>query len=397
MVLTRENYIKSISDNLALFQKSIEFRTELNMYDLNINAENFVRDLLNIIFNYSLENLNFTNPNQIGIDLGDTINKIAVQVTSTTNRKKVISTIDKFIKGKLYEKYSYLYVFVLKDKQQKYKKFDTYGCFDFHEIDNIIDIKSLLKRIQDLELAKLEELHTFVDREISNPKKEKTKIRDLDGIGCIPNKLQIYEHQPFTAFYINFHKLLGISATYGIPCNNIFAKSLNEQESIRGLSYYDYHELMKFTNELLHCWKPKVLNLGNPSNLTKNYVGSIFEFFQTDFKSKNIKFWNRYRAKPEMFGIVNKDPYLYSEVDNVKIVLPLNLAWMTTDTSYHSFGLDTGRADGLSGLCILKSITQYTEHREAFFSPLVIGIYDLCELIYEERPTRRTIQIRQLW
>jgi len=59
MVLTRENYIKSISDNLALFQKSIEFRTELNMYDLNINAENFVRDLLNIIFNYSLENLNW--------------------------------------------------------------------------------------------------------------------------------------------------------------------------------------------------------------------------------------------------------------------------------------------------------------------------------------------------
>jgi len=59
MVLTRENYIKSISDNLALFQKSIEFRTELNMYDLNINAENFVKDLLNIIFNYSLENLNW--------------------------------------------------------------------------------------------------------------------------------------------------------------------------------------------------------------------------------------------------------------------------------------------------------------------------------------------------
>jgi len=210
--------------------------------------------------------------------------------------------------------------------------------------------------------------------------------------------LQIYDHQPFTAFYINFHKLLGISATYGIPCNNIFAKSLNEQESIRGLSYYDYHELMKFTNELLHCWKPKVLNLGNPSNLTKNYVGSIFEFFQTDFKSKNIKFWDRYQKKPEMFGIINIDPHLYSEVGDVKIILPLNLAWITTDTSYHNFGLDKGgRADCLCGLCILKSIKQYTEHTEAIFSPLVIGIYDLSELMYGDQRTRRTKQIRLSW
>ena len=116
------------------------------------------------------------------------------------------------------------------------------------------------------------------------------------------------------------------------------------------------------------------------------------------FKSKNIKFWDRYQKKPEMFGIINIDPHLYSEVGDVKIILPLNLAWITTDTSYHNFGLDKGgRADCLCGLCILKSIKQYTEHTEAIFSPLVIGIYDLSELMYGDQRTRRTKQIRLSW
>ncbi len=95
MVLTRENYLKHISNNLAVLQNSIDFRTKSNLHDLGIIAEDFVRDLLNIIFGFQLENLNSMNYNQAGIDLGDYTNKIAIQITSTTSRQKIKTTIDK--------------------------------------------------------------------------------------------------------------------------------------------------------------------------------------------------------------------------------------------------------------------------------------------------------------
>ncbi|WP_334991548.1 SMEK domain-containing protein [Nostoc sp.] len=88
MVLTREYYFKQISNNLAVLENSIDFRTKSNLHDLGIIAEDFIRDLLNMIFGLKLKNLNSITSNQAGIDLGDSINKIAIQITSTTSRKK---------------------------------------------------------------------------------------------------------------------------------------------------------------------------------------------------------------------------------------------------------------------------------------------------------------------
>lgn len=395
MVLTRETYFKEISNNLALLQQSIEFRTASNLHDLGILAEDFVKDLLNIVFDFQLENLNSINSNQAGIDLGDSSNKVAVQVTSTTSRQKVKTTIEKFIGHKLYEKYSRLYVFILKGRQQSYKKFDTQDYFDFHESDNIIDFRILLTKIQSLEIEKLQRIYEFVDREIFKTKREDGIIRRLDHIDYSSDSLHIWQYQPFLTHYVNVHRLLNIAATHGIRFVDIPAKNLDDLGSIRALQYDDYHALMAFTTELLKYWQPKVLNLQNANNLTKDLIGCTFEFFQADFKSKNIKFWNKYHEKPKMHGVYKKDPHLYLEVEDVKLYLPLNLAWMTTDTSYHNFGVETGIADSLSGLCILKSISK---DREAIFTPLIIGVYNIFQCIENAvQRGERTIEIRQSW
>lgn len=394
MVLTREIYFKEISNNLALLQQSIEFRTASNLHDLGIFAEDFVKELLNIVFDFQLKNLNSVNLNQAGIDLGDIVNKVAVQVTSTTNREKVKTTIDKFLTYKLYEKYSQLYVFILKGRQQRYRKFDTQNHFDFNENNNIIDFKFLLTKIQCLEIKKLEQIHNFIETEISKTAREIRAFKKLDSINCDPDRLHTWQYQPLLTHYVNVHRLLSIAAASGLQFVDIPAGNLDELGSIRSLPYDDYHELMAFTVQVLKYWQPKVLNLQNVNNLTKDFIGCAFEFFQTDFRAKNIKFWDKYCERPTMHGIYKKDPHLYLQVEDVKLYLPLNLAWMTTDTSYHNFGLETGIADSLSGLCILKSISK---EREAVFTPIVIGVYDVFQQIEDATKQGKTFEIRQSW
>ncbi len=161
------------------------------------------------------------------------------------------------------------------------------------------------------------------------------------------------------------------------------------------MPFDDYFQLIIFARDLLENWYPKVLNLQNSENLTKSHIGCTFEFFQTDFVSKNIKFWNRYDKRPQMYGIYKKDPHLYLEVGNTKIYLPINLAWMATDTSFHNFGMGDGKAECLSGICILKSISS---NGEAIFTPLLIGVYNLLEEMQQAIiQDRSDLEIRDEW
>ena len=79
-MLKREEYTKQISDALATVQTSISFRSSMSLFDINIFAEDFVKDLLNIVFDYNLKNLNSDIKNQASIDLGDIDNGVAYQV-----------------------------------------------------------------------------------------------------------------------------------------------------------------------------------------------------------------------------------------------------------------------------------------------------------------------------
>jgi hypothetical protein len=100
-MLRREDYIKQISDDLAWLQKSLEFKISAGLLDANIIAEDFVKDLLNVIFDFRLENLNFVTRDQPGIDLGDAVNGISIQVTSTKTRKRIQDAIDTLVLCKI--------------------------------------------------------------------------------------------------------------------------------------------------------------------------------------------------------------------------------------------------------------------------------------------------------
>lgn len=95
-MLKYEIYLKGIAHSLALLSKEVEIRNAVNLYDINIVAEDFFPGLLNLIYGYELKNINYLEKNAPAIDLYDSKNKVSIQVTSDNDSAKIKHTISEF-------------------------------------------------------------------------------------------------------------------------------------------------------------------------------------------------------------------------------------------------------------------------------------------------------------
>ena len=126
-VFIREEYIKVISDVLAEFQVKVSNRNALHFYDVDIASEEFICGLLNLIYGYSLANLNTAiQQNYPGIDLGSSEDRIAVQVTADSGHDKIQRTINTFYERDYISEYDRLLIVVIGNKQNSRKEFDVY-------------------------------------------------------------------------------------------------------------------------------------------------------------------------------------------------------------------------------------------------------------------------------
>ena len=98
--MNRELYLKNIADSLALLSSQVSVRNAINLYDINIVAESFYSELLNLIENLNLKNVNTIKKNAPGIDLADEGNRISIQVTSDNTSNKIKHTIAEFLLNK---------------------------------------------------------------------------------------------------------------------------------------------------------------------------------------------------------------------------------------------------------------------------------------------------------
>jgi len=108
-MLRREELLERISLSLATLRSYIDLKGLIHLFDTHIIAEDFMANLLNLVFGYNLQNLNYIHLNQPGIDLGDSDSGIAVQVTADKSRRKIQETIDTFVEKQLYIDYPQLY------------------------------------------------------------------------------------------------------------------------------------------------------------------------------------------------------------------------------------------------------------------------------------------------
>lgn len=172
----REEYIKRISKYLTTMRVEVELRNSIKWYDINIIAENFYKDLLNL-YGYNLSNLNLTNPNADSVDLIDETNKIAIQVTSRNDTTKIHDTIKGFYNNPEYDDYKRLIMLLIGKPKLDYPKTDfTKGnLLSFDKKEDIIDIADIMRKFESFLPEQLEPIIDFLEKEIEN------KIKKIDS------------------------------------------------------------------------------------------------------------------------------------------------------------------------------------------------------------------------
>ena len=166
MILSGQ-YLDHIIRELTIIRYEIASRNQLNLTDDNIHMQNFMCGILNIVYGYSLVNLNSAHENFPGLDLGDEELKIGFQITATKTGQKIKDTIDTCIKHPCCHKYSNIKVFILTSKQSQYTIDYTNDIFSFNPTTDILDFDDIFKEISSCtDVDKKRQLYEYIQKEI---------------------------------------------------------------------------------------------------------------------------------------------------------------------------------------------------------------------------------------
>lgn len=165
--MNRQEYIITIIKLLTRLPKLVDSSNKLNLTDVNNFSEDFYENLLNIVYGYNLINANKFNPNAAAIDLRDTNNQIAIQVTSTSKLTKTKKTVEKFIENKLFEEFNRLVILNIVKKSVHKEKTLGDSRFILDTQNDIWDIDDLLKHIKYLQdVGHIKKIHDFLVKEL---------------------------------------------------------------------------------------------------------------------------------------------------------------------------------------------------------------------------------------
>lgn len=118
-MISKGHFIGEIIDMLGDIKNQVNLRSQVGFFDLNRVLEDTFMHLLNHILKLKLTNLNAKRINELGIDLGDVVNRIAFQITTTKTSEKINDTLIKITdcQKKDYDKFI---VLIVGKKQGKY-------------------------------------------------------------------------------------------------------------------------------------------------------------------------------------------------------------------------------------------------------------------------------------
>lgn len=172
--MNRIGYLNKVNTYAARFVLEVEGFNKSGLYDINIHAEAFLIPVLNEVFSVRLENLNTTQrKNYPAIDLADFKNRVAFQITATSDFDKIKTTIEKFKENKLNEVFDVLYIYIITHKKEKYNddKLIPYlpNNFQFSTTQNVIDKDDLIQKITAISsTTKIEAISKIFEHEFSD-------------------------------------------------------------------------------------------------------------------------------------------------------------------------------------------------------------------------------------
>lgn len=154
---------------MATFVAEAKTASAIYMTDLNRVSETVLIPLFKIIYGLdNLKNLNITEEaNYPGIDLGDDIARVAIQVTATSDSEKIKDALRKFMRYKLYEKYSHLFIYILTEKQKSYSGSGFTEIIQdkitFDKDNDIRDYRDILREIGSFQIDKVSLIENILE------------------------------------------------------------------------------------------------------------------------------------------------------------------------------------------------------------------------------------------
>lgn len=169
MVLKRAEALGAISDGLAWIKVACEQRGLLKLFDEHVVAQHFFCRFLNAAFNLCLVEMDKIQANYPAIDLGDSTNRIAYQITSERRSDKVQHTLDKFVEHGLDKRYDAVRILIIGDRQATYNSVVVPPSLQFDCDRDVMGIEELVKQIGNLDSARLENLQAILAEEVRPP------------------------------------------------------------------------------------------------------------------------------------------------------------------------------------------------------------------------------------
>lgn len=192
--------MKQIRRLIGIWISEIRLNSYEGYTDINKVSEHLSRQLLNKIYDYQLEDLNRVKVNFPGLDIGDDKKDlVAYQITSRTDRKKVIENLESVVKNSFHKTFTKgIRFFILNDTAKisfgpKSKKTPAGILSSFKIEDDIIYPQDLIKKIEDIyekeaDLFKFNQIKLLLEKDLiliasgkENPseKKENEVLKNL--------------------------------------------------------------------------------------------------------------------------------------------------------------------------------------------------------------------------
>jgi hypothetical protein len=156
----------------------IEINSHESYTDINKVSEHFCRQLMNLVYDYELEDLNLIQTNYPGLDIGDQKKSmVAYQVTSRVDNKKIIECLKMVVKHKANATFTNGIRFLILNNADKVsfgpkaKKTPSNVLPTFKLADDVVYPHTIARKIQDIyetegDLIKFNRIKTLLEREI---------------------------------------------------------------------------------------------------------------------------------------------------------------------------------------------------------------------------------------
>jgi hypothetical protein len=303
--MKREEYISRISNALASLTNEVKIRNSINLFDINIHAEDFFKELLNLIFDYRLENLNIVDgKSATAIDLCDKNRKIAIQVTSETRSSKVHDTLKKFLEKNLYKEFDRLLFLIISVDDKEYKAtFDSGNLLDFDKNRDILFLTDLLREIRKHESQRIQEIANFVELElgkgvtkVSESNEVETIIRLIDYLSnnrkVVNPSEEETEPDPDRKIYKRFSDHAEFLTNSYKDLASVYTHAVNEAKKVLGLD----GAMVLIIGDFLKDTSDKYLTKwgGNPKAALEDLTGYFAKKIGTagiNYDSRAIKFY----------------------------------------------------------------------------------------------------------